>query len=90
MYEPDGPEERTAENDSSYDNVEHEFDLREQAADESRDDLEVTLVTPIPVRCVVNGHDHLTGPFCFHCGAEKSLLDIAADRLRQFTLTETV
>jgi len=38
--EPDGPEERTAENDSWYDNVEHEFELREKAADDSRDDIE--------------------------------------------------
>jgi len=86
----DGPEEREFDLEEQFERDLADMDVAEMLADESRDDLEITLVTQIPVRCVVNGHDHRTGPFCFHCGAEKSLLDIAADRLRQFTLTETV
>ena len=83
----DGWEEREYDREEAFDRDIAEIELDEELAD---DDLEITLVTQIPVRCVVRGHDHRTGPFCFHCGAEKSLLDIAADRLRQFTLTETV
>lgn len=77
MHGPDGPEERTADLAERFD-AEFDalmFDGYERDIDDAdvADNLEVTLVTQVPVRCVVYSHDwHPKTHYCRRCGQDRN------------------
>lgn len=82
-----GPDELSDDDFNSLDSL----TIDEMLSDEARDDLELTLVTPVPVRCVVWGCSfNPMQRYCRFCGTEKTLLDVAYDRLRARCVETTV